>query len=427
MKLNIIGLGKLGFPMALFLRSKFELNAFDTNREVRDIIKNNAKLYLPNETNIKKYLKKKINVSNSIEESLIGTSISFIIVPTPSKKNGKFSNEYLLDVLDKICIFLKKYKQKKPYIININSTVSPGSFKNELIPFMKKNGLQINKDYDFIYNPYFVALGDVIKNLEFPDFILLGHASFSSLGVIQNLYKKIYKNPRFKSMSLEESELVKLLVNCYVASKISFTNFVKDISEKINKTSVNKILDAIGSDNRIGNKFLRPGGPFLGPCLPRDITALTKFCNEIKINTYYPNATKRINKNTSTKLLRLIKILKNKKIKSIGFTGLGYKPNTDFFEESIAYKLMIKAKKIGIKVYFFDRYIKNSNMNFTRVYNLKDLNKNSEIIFISYEDKYISKNENIFNNKVIIWDIFNFIKNNKIKKFSNKNKINYFI
>ena len=170
---------------------------------------------------------------------------------------------------------------------------------------MKKNGLIINKDYDFIYNPYFVALGDVIKNLEKPDFILLGFSSIYSLKKMQYIYNKLYKNPNLKPMNLGEGELVKLLVNCYVASKISFTNFVKNITENMDSFSLTTVLNAIGTDKRIGNKFLRPGGPFLGPCLPRDIVALTKFCDEIKINKIYPNSAKKLNKISIDSLLKL--------------------------------------------------------------------------------------------------------------------------
>ena len=420
-KINVIGLGKLGFPMAIFLRSKFEVKAYDSNKSLRNLIIKKPSSHLPNETNIKKYLKKRLKILETIEDSLKDTDICFVTVPTPSKSNGKFSNKYLIEVLKRISKFLlKTYNKKKPYIININSTVSPGSFDEELIPFMKKKGLIINKDYEFIYNPYFVALGDVVKNLENPDFILIGSSSISASQKIQSVYKLIYKYPVFKSMSLKEAELVKLLVNCYVSSKISFTNFVKDIEENFNPVSTPKILDAIGTDKRIGKNFLRPGGPFLGPCLPRDIVALNQFCKDIKVKNYYPQFTKKINQNSLSKLSKLIKVLKKNKIRNIGFTGLAYKPNTEFFQESIAFKLMTDSKKLGMKVYFFDKYIDNKLPMYKRVDTVKNLVKQSEVIFISYEDDYIKNKQKFFKKNVIIWDIFNLINSKNIKKFSNK-------
>ncbi len=427
MKISVIGLGKLGFPMASFLRSKFIVNAFDKNIKIRNIIKKKPNSYLPYENKINKYLKKNINMKSSIYDSLIGTDICFITVPTPSLKNGKFSNKYLINVLKIVSKFLKNNKRKEPYIININSTVSPGTFDKELIPFMKNEGLKINIDFEFIYNPYFVALGDVIKNLESPDFILIGSSSINSAKKIQSIYKKIYKNPNFKSMSLREGELVKLLVNCYVASKISFTNFVKSLTENMKSVSLTTVLNAIGTDKRIGNNFLRPGGPFLGPCLPRDIVALTKFCDEIKINKIFPNSAKKLNKISINSLLQLINFLKKKKIKSIGFTGIAYKPNTDFYSESIAFKLMEKAKKIGLKTYFFDKYIHKKKINFSRVNSYESLVKKSDVVFISYEDNFILKKQKIFSRNVYVWDIFNFLSSKNIKKFSNKREFNNFI
>ena len=157
---------------------------------------------------------------------------------------------------------------------------------------MKKNGLIINKDYDFIYNPYFVALGDVIKNLEKPDFIFTWIFVNLFTEKMQYIYNKLYKNPNLKPMNLGEGELVKLLVNLCSIQNIFHKLCKKNITEKSNSLSLTTVLDAIGTDKRIGNKFLRPGGPFLGPCLPRDIVALTKFCDEIKINKIYPNSAK---------------------------------------------------------------------------------------------------------------------------------------
>ena len=96
MKICVIGLGKLGFPMATFLRSKFDVNGYDKNTKIREIIRKKPNLYLANESKIKKYLNKNIKMSNNIYDSLINTDICFITVPTPSLKNGKFSNKFLL-------------------------------------------------------------------------------------------------------------------------------------------------------------------------------------------------------------------------------------------------------------------------------------------------------------------------------------------
>jgi UDPglucose 6-dehydrogenase len=424
MNINVMGLGKLGFPMASFLSAKHNVQCFDLNHKLVDLLKKNSKSYLPNEIGINRYLKKKIKIFDNAQESLLETKISFITVPTPSLENGKFSNKFILSVLDDIAhhiknnIRIKKNKDIKPYIININSTVSPGSFSKELMPYMERKGLKINKDYYFIYNPYFVALGNVIENLEKPDFILIGHSSEKALNEIKKLYANIYKKPKIKSMNLEEAELVKLLVNCYVASKISFTNFVKDITDKFKITSASRVLDAIGTDKRVGNNFFKPGGPFLGPCLPRDTIALKKFCEEINIEPLIPITTNKINNLSITKIYETLNGIRSMKFKNIGFIGTGYKPNTEFFEESIAYKIMKKAKKLKFNVCYFDRFITKDHNEFKRFNNIKDLIKISDVIFISYHDPYIKRVKKFFKKKNIIWDIYNVINSEKIKKFS---------
>ena len=350
MNISVIGLGKLGFPMAKFLSYyNHSVSCFDINVKLSKRLIIDSKDYLSSEVGIKKY-KKKIKIFFSLYDSLLNTDITFITVPTPSLNNGNFSNKFILDVLDEIIFYIKENPKKYPHIININSTVSPGSFENELIPFMKKKGLINNIDYSFIYNPYFVALGNVFQNLENPDFILVGYSSEYSLRKIKDTYKKIYRNLNIREMTLQEAELVKLLVNCYITSKISFTNFVKNISDKIGIKSANVILNAVGSDKRIGKGYFRQGAPFSGPCFPRDNNALENFCRTIELNPLIPSITNKINLNTYSDMFEILKFIKKKRIKKIGFLGVGYKPNTDSLDESVALRLMKKSKKIG-KIY----------------------------------------------------------------------------
>ncbi len=419
MKISVIGLGKLGFPMAKFLKKfNFEVSAYDINQKLCEELKINDKTYLSSEVGINKY-KKKIKIFNSIQECLLNTDITYVTVPTPSLRSGKFSNKLLLNVLDNICTFIKAKSKKQPHIININSTVSPGSFEEELIPFMEKKGLINDIDFSFIYNPYFVALGNVFKNLESPDYILLGYSSNQALSKIKLIYRKIYKKPILKPMSLKEAVLVKLLVNCYITSKISFTNFVKKLTDKNGLTSAEVVLEAIGSDKRIGNHYFKQGGPFSGPCFPRDNLALINFCKSMNLNHLIPKTTNKINISTYSDMFNILKFFKRNKFKKIGFLGISYKPNTDDITESVALKLMQESKKLGMRVFYYDNYVNKNIKSFKRYKNLNTLIKHVEILFISYLDKKNNKINFRKISKTIIWDIFEFTKNKNIKKFSN--------
>jgi UDPglucose 6-dehydrogenase len=420
MNISIMGLGKLGFPMSKFLSNHgHNVSCFDVNSKLSKSLIINHKGYLKSEVGIKKY-KRKIKILFSSYECLLNTDITFVTVPTPSLNNGKFSNQFILDVLEKISYFIKKNPKKHPHIININSTVSPGSFENELIPFMKNKGLVNNVDYSFLYNPYFVALGNVFENLENPDFVLLGYSSEYSLKKIKNIYKDIYKNLNIREMTLKEAELVKLLVNCYITAKISFTNFVKSITDKTGIKSANIILNAVGSDKRIGKSYFRQGAPFSGPCFPRDNRALEIFCRTIKLNPLIPSTTNKINFNTYSSMFQILKFIKDKKINKIGFLGAGYKSNTDSLEESVALRLMKKSKKVGLKVYYYDKYLINNLLDYKRCSNIKKLILNSEVLFISYVDKQFNNLDRyLLSKKKFVWDVFDIIRSNKIKKFSN--------
>ena len=174
MKIALVGLGKLGLPSALFLASKLrqKIKVFDQNKIILNEIKKgeinieekNSKFY----KNFYKYLQVNHNLENCIEN----TNLCIITVPTPSNYNGSFSNKYIKEVVSKIGKYLSKKNLGYKYYICIASTVSPNSINKFLIPYLEKQfNLKLNKHFVIIYQPYFVALGDVFAKLENPDFI----------------------------------------------------------------------------------------------------------------------------------------------------------------------------------------------------------------------------------------------------------------
>jgi UDPglucose 6-dehydrogenase len=423
MKVSMFGLGNIGFPMAKFLSSyNYKVSCFDKNISLVKKLKNNESFYLKNETKIKNY-KNKLYYFFTPEECLFGTDITFITVPTPSLKNGKFSNKYILLVLDRIAEFIKKKPNNKPHIININSTISPGSFEYELIPFMEKKSLVYDFHYTFLYNPYFIALGNVFINLEKPDMILIGHSSYYSFNKIKNFYKKIYISSKLRFMSLQEAELAKLLVNCYITQKISFTNFVKDICDKSKINFSSKILDTLGADKRIGNHYFKQGLPFSGPCFPRDNIALKFYCKSKGVETAIPDGTIKVNHQTLRKLFNILILIKNNGFKKIGFYGISYKNNVNNLNDSIAIKLIQFCKKISLQVIYLDKFNSISRLH-KKYSSLKELVINSEILFISYLDRELDQLNKLekFNKNLLVWDMFEFVKSKKIRQFSNKHQ-----
>ena len=403
--ISVIGLGKLGYPMAQFLSSSgAKINCFDKDRElVQELKKNHGEhLYeigLNNLVNNSNDLIYHNNISDCINDA----EIIYITVPTPSKLDGSFSNEIILEILDEVADVI--LKTKKSYIININSTVQPGSIESEIIPFLENKGLNNNKNFYILYNPYFVALGSVIRNLEEPDYLLIGSSSIYAAKKITKFYNTLYKNPKIRLLKFKEAELTKLLVNTYLTTKISYSNFVKNVCKNFDDISDLRVLESVGLDARIGTKFMLPGGPYSGPCLPRDNLSLKKFCLDNNIQNSFSDEVQKINNDTIENLYKVISNLKNQyKIKSFGFLGLGYKSNTQCYEESYSIKMMKFLESLNIKVFYYDPYL-TEKFSATKVKSFEELCLNSEIIFLSYIDQHFNPIIQVKHEKNI-WDLW---------------------
>jgi UDPglucose 6-dehydrogenase len=416
MKINLIGLGKLGYPMSLFLSSSgHNIQCFDTNSSIYEKIKSDN--YLNHEENISDFAEYNNNLFyyDSIQSSFAETDISFITVPTPSKIDGSFSLDIVKLILDDLGVYLKNNNIKKnPYLINICSTVSPYSCEHELIPYLEnKYNLKEGVDFVLIYNPYFVALGSVVKTLLNPDFVLIGTRNKDKINNLLNIYNSIYsKDVKFKILSLKEAEITKIFVNTFLTLKISFSNYVQLLSYEDKELSPSRILDAIGEDKRIGKAFLQPGLPYGGPCLPRDNNAVINFANKLDVESSLNKSTETVNNYFISTLCKQIKYLLENNIKSISFIGLGYRANTDCIDGSVALKLIDFCLEKNFKVLLYDFYIKESYKNLKKYSNLEELLLHSDIIFIPYKDKKFNQLLNFNKKRIIVLDCFNQFNNN---------------
>jgi UDPglucose 6-dehydrogenase len=409
-KISVIGLGKLGSPLLYFLASKKIIcYGFDLNKKILNILKKKRSPF--KEENLQNYINKYskyVRICDTLEEAVINTDITFIILPTPSDEKGLFINKFITEALLKIKSILKN--KKKFHLINITSTVMPESCNNVFKKIFKKN-----KNIGLCYNPHFIALGSVISNMENPDLLLIGSDNLESQKKINTLYKYVYKKKTnfdfIQNLNLYESEIAKMAVNSFVTMKISFSNFISNISQKSQlKSKAVNILNAIGMDTRIGKKYLGVGTKFSGPCFPRDNIALSQYCKKLKSSHFLLTATDNENNLQVNRYVnKLEDVIRDNKIKkpNIGILGLSYKSNTDVTELSPGLELLHKLKK-KYKTTFYDPYIKN---NFELLkYQINDFNnflKNNDIFFLCYKDKYFNI-KNKINKKIYIIDLWNF-------------------
>src|SRR6266446_8483234 len=302
---SVFGLGKLGSCIAATRAQRgFEVLGVDIDPEkVRKI---NAGLPPVEEPRLAETIEAgrgRLRATLDHREA-VPTDVSFFIPPSPSLPDGSFSNEYLLRAMQPIASAVRE-QGKKGHLFVCSSTTTPGAMDQVLIPMLEREiGGVCGRDFGVCYNPEFIALGNVINGLLEPDLVLIGESDPESGAALEDLYRKYTRNKcRIARMSIISAELTKISINSYITMKISFTNQLRMIAEQFPKADINMILDAIGTDTRIGKKYLRAGLSFGGPCFPRDNRLLAYTARQAGLQAPLAEASDRVNELTKENLL----------------------------------------------------------------------------------------------------------------------------
>jgi UDPglucose 6-dehydrogenase len=333
---------------------------------------------------LKDVLGSTLKVSSNFVDHVEESEVSFLIVPTPSNKKGKFINDYLEDAIKNIIQATKI----KNHLICIVSTVMPGTCDYLFNSFIPTNLNNSATNFQIVYSPEFVALGTVIENMQFPDMILIGANNEISVKILEPILKSIVNNnPVVKTMSLASAELAKISVNTFVTAKISYANMIAELAEEIPGANKYDILDALGADSRISAKYLKPGLGFGGPCFPRDNKAFTLIGDSLNIKTELASATYAINLRQPKIIAERINFKFLKKNTQITVLGLAYKPGSFVTEESQAVMLVKELSKFWSKINVHDPLVKGDNI-FLGQDNVLTINttssiKNSDLVVIA--------------------------------------------
>ena len=355
MEITVIGLGKLGLPLAaLFANSGHNVRGFDSSHGLRESL--NTESFQFNEPQLIELLtssKSNLKICESIEDAVQGSEAVFIIVPTPSLPSGHFSNEHVLSVIKSMGPALIKTKNK--IVIDIVSTVMPGSCAGLIWDALEKSSnMKIGEKVGLCYNPEFIALGSVIKDMQYPDMHLLGESHSWAGDIIENaLTSVVKKQVPCQRMTLTEAELVKIAINNFVTMKISYANSLYQAAEKIKGIDIDRVTNAIGLDSRIGNKYLKGAAPYGGPCFPRDTRALAALYRELEISQALPVATEQVN-NSHVEFIKNYVVRNIRESKKVGVVGISYKPGTPVIEESPGVAIVNALLDQGLDVTTWD-------------------------------------------------------------------------
>lgn len=381
---SVCGLGKLGACMAATLAARgFSVVGVDIDPEkIRTV---NAGLPPVDEPLLAKTIKEgreRLRATDDASET-VATDASFFIPPSPSLPDGSFSTEYLLKAMQPVAKAIRA-AGKKGHIFVCSSTTTPGAVDSVLIPMLEKEtGWKCGSDFGVCYNPEFIALGNVINGLLEPDMVLIGESDPISGDALEELYRKYTRNKcRIARMSIISAELTKISVNSYITMKISFTNQLRMIAEQFPKADINTILDAIGTDTRIGNKYLRAGLSYGGPCFPRDNRLLAYTARETGLQAPLAEASDQVNELTKSNLLQKVTGLAPAGA-TVLVLGMSYKPDTYITEESAGLHLAQNLKRHGYRVLVHDFVATAKNnpalLEFEFVGDLDGLSKRNDV------------------------------------------------
>ncbi len=370
----------------------------------------------------KNYNAKRLIFTTNLKKAINDSDIIFICVGTPSKKGSlKVDLSFVFNCVRQILFFTKKKK-----IIVTKSTVPVGT-GDEIEKIIKKK----KKLLSAISNPEFLREGEAIRDFRYPDRIVIGSDNKNDLKIMKKLYSPlINKGAKFFTTSRRGSELIKYASNAFLATKITFINEIANLCEK-SGINVEDISLGIGSDARIGGRFLRAGPAYGGSCFPKDTKGLVSAANKFKTNLSIVKSVIKSNKKRVSLLTqRVHKILgKNLKGKKISMLGVTFKPNTDDMRDSTSLKMIPYFCKKGAFVSYYDptgekKVFKNlKNCEYKN--NIKDNCLNADLIILLTEwDEFKSINfKKVVKKKNFkVYDLRNLYTSNEMKR----NKIEYY-
>ena len=386
---SVVGLGKLGAPLAALLAQRsYTVVGLDQNPSVIDSVNKGESPIV--ETGLQEIFKdnrSRLRATSSYDEAVRLTDATFVVVPTPSDASGSFSNDYVLSAIESIARAL--VAKNSYHLVILTSTVMPGSTGGIVKETLERiSSKTVGVDVGLCYNPEFIALGSVIRDMENPDMVLIGESDSRAGDLLESIQLNICLNqPCIHRMDFVNAEIAKISVNTYVTTKISFANMLAGICQNIPGADVDVVTGAIGEDSRIGAKYLKGGLGYGGPCFPRDNIAFAKMADRIGAPAYLAEATDQINEYQIDRIVDLVR-RHAKQDDVIGILGFSYKPGTPVVEQSHSVKIAQRLIETGSRIAGYDPLAIRSaraelNGSFSVSLSLSDCLEQSDLIVIA--------------------------------------------
>ncbi|MEC8968786.1 MAG: UDP-glucose/GDP-mannose dehydrogenase family protein [Bacteroidota bacterium] len=351
MKIAVVGSGYVGLVTGTCLaETGNDVICVDVDKEKVDKMRNGVvPIYEPHldvlfQRNIKQ---NRLKFTLSLEEGLKDASIVFLALPTPPGEDGSADLSYVLSVAEEIGKLISDYK-----VIVDKSTVPVGTAE-KVRDVISKNS-KVN--FDVVSNPEFLKEGFAVDDFLKPDRVVIGTSSDKAKSLMGQLYKPFVRqgNPII-FMDEKSAELTKYAANAFLATKITFMNEIANYCELIG-ADVDMVRKGIGTDSRIGKRFLFPGIGFGGSCFPKDVLALSNSGKQENYDFKIINSVLEVNHFQKLKLVEKVKNYFRNDLtgKKLALWGLAFKPDTDDIREAPALYMIDELTKLGADITAFD-------------------------------------------------------------------------
>ncbi|HEV3224207.1 MAG TPA: UDP-glucose/GDP-mannose dehydrogenase family protein [Puia sp.] len=351
MKIAIVGTGYVGLVTGTcFAETGNDVVCIDIDsQKVKKLSNGEITIYEPglNKLFLRNLKEERLTFTTDLAAGIEDATIIFLALPTPPGADGSADLRFVLDVAGKMGNLMKDYK-----VIIDKSTVPVGTAE-KVHEAIAKN---FKGEFDVVSNPEFLREGVAVDDFMKPDRVVIGTSSERARKIMEDLYNPFVRqgNPII-FMNERSAELTKYAANSFLATKITFMNEIAQLCERLG-ADVDMVRRGIGSDERIGKRFLFPGIGYGGSCFPKDVKALVQSSNDVNYEFKILNAVMQINEKQKMHLIPKIKKYFNGSLKGKHFAlwGLAFKPNTDDIREAPALYIIEALKKEGCTISVYD-------------------------------------------------------------------------
>src|SRR3954468_12498100 len=351
MKIAVVGTGYVGLVTGTcFAETGNDVTCVDIDKVKVDKLTNGQiTIYEPGleKLFVRNQREERLRFTTSLDDGIKDAQIIFLALPTPPGENGSADLKYVLGVAEDLGKIIQDYK-----VIIDKSTVPVGTAEKVRVAVAKNSKCE----FDVVSNPEFLREGVAVEDFMKPDRVVIGTSSERAKKIMGDLYAPFVRqgNPII-FMDERSAELTKYAANSFLATKISFMNEIAQLCERLG-ADVDMVRRGIGSDERIGKRFLFPGIGYGGSCFPKDVQALVKSSTEANYDFKILNSVMEVNEKQKLHLMpKIMKYFKNDlKGKKFAMWGLAFKPETDDIREAPSLYVIDELLKEGASVTAFD-------------------------------------------------------------------------